>query len=121
MISSGCAACPEAEITYLGFSSVGVDVLPVDDGGKVDGSVLYVYGRVVAVGNEIKGETVRGICASSGWDSPSRSASSEIYLLFKEVSRGDSLLSSRIMKRTTMSTCGVVGGTHDRKQKMVWE
>jgi hypothetical protein len=25
-----------------------------------------VYGNVVAVGRDIKGETVRGICASSG-------------------------------------------------------
>ena len=63
MISSGWAAWPEDEITYLGLSEPLAS--PVEDGGRVDGSVLYVYGRVVAVGKEIKGETVKGICASS--------------------------------------------------------
>lgn len=66
MISSGCAAWPDEETTYLGFSSDEFVVVPVDDGGSVEGSVLYVYGRVVAVGSEMKGETVRGTCASSG-------------------------------------------------------
>lgn len=43
-------------------------MLPVDEGGNVDGSVLYVYGRVVAVGNEMNGDTVKGIWASRGCD-----------------------------------------------------
>ncbi len=33
---------------------------PVEDGGSVEGRDLYVYGRVVAVGKETKGETVSG-------------------------------------------------------------
>lgn len=41
-------------------------MLPVEDCGNVEGSVLYVYGSVVAVGSDMKGETVSGICASSG-------------------------------------------------------
>jgi hypothetical protein len=39
IISSGCAACPEEETTYLALPS-DVIVLPVDDGGSVEGSVL---------------------------------------------------------------------------------
>lgn len=67
-ISSGCAAWPLPETTYCGFEPVAaaVDVVPVEEGGSVEGSVLYVYGRVVAVGREMKGETVRGTWASSG-------------------------------------------------------
>lgn len=37
--------------------------------GRVAGTVLYVYGRVTAVGREMKGETVRGTWASRGCDS----------------------------------------------------
>ena len=59
MISSGWAACPEAETTYFGFS-VPLSS-PVDDGGRVEGSDLYVYGSVVAVGRDMNGETVSGI------------------------------------------------------------
>ena len=39
---------------------------PVEDGGRVEGRALYVYGRVVAVGNDMKGDTVSEICASNG-------------------------------------------------------
>lgn len=67
-MSSGCAACPVDDMMYFGLSSVLPDVLPVVEAGSVDGIVLYVYGRVVAVGREMKGETVKGICASNGWD-----------------------------------------------------
>lgn len=35
----------------------------------MDGTDLYVYGRVVAVGKDIKGDTVKGIWARSGWGS----------------------------------------------------
>lgn len=64
MISSGCAAWPEDDTTYCAFSSPG-DV-SVDAGGNVDDRFLYVYGRVVAVGNDTKGETVSGTCWSRG-------------------------------------------------------
>lgn len=64
MISSGDAAWPERETTYFSLSLPLLSV--VDEGGNVDGKGLYVYGRVVAVGNEMNGETVRGICASRG-------------------------------------------------------
>lgn len=66
-MSSGCAAWPEDDTTYLGFPSLDVAEAAVEDGGKVDGRVLYVYGRVVAVGRETNGETVRGTCAKRGW------------------------------------------------------
>lgn len=72
MISSGCAACPELETTYLDFSS-DEEGAPVDDGGSVEGSVLYVYGRVVAEGRDTKGDTVKGTCASNGWGPVTRS------------------------------------------------
>ena len=42
MMSSGWAAWPDAETTYLGFSSAEVVVLPVEEGGRVEGKVLYV-------------------------------------------------------------------------------
>ena len=65
MISSGDAAWPERERMYFSLS------LPfesaVEDGGRVDGRGLYVYGSVVAVGSEMNGETVKGIWASKGW------------------------------------------------------
>ena len=67
MISSGCAAWPEEDITYCAFSSADEAGVPVDDCGNVDGSVLYVYGSVVAVGKETNGETVSGTCARRGW------------------------------------------------------
>lgn len=67
MISSGCAAWPEEDMTYCAFSSAEEAGVPVDDCGNVDGSVLYVYGSVVAVGKETNGETVSGTCASRGW------------------------------------------------------
>lgn len=66
MISSGCAAWPEGDTTYLVLSSVPGAGTPVDEGGRVDGRVLYVYGSVVAVGRETNGDTVNGTCASSG-------------------------------------------------------
>jgi hypothetical protein len=66
MISSGCAAWPDAETTYWDFSSA--VAVPVDEGGSVDGRVLYVYGRVVEVGRETNGDTVNGTCASRGWE-----------------------------------------------------
>lgn len=34
----------------------------------MDGRGLYVYGRVGAVGSEMKGETVRGTWERRGWD-----------------------------------------------------
>lgn len=77
MISPGDAAWPERETTYFTLSEP--EESAVDDGGRVDGSGLYVYGRVVAVGSEMKGETVRGIWASSGWD-PSRRSVEECLL-----------------------------------------
>lgn len=40
IISSGCAACPEEETTYLALPSADVIALPVEDGGSVEGSVL---------------------------------------------------------------------------------
>lgn len=44
MISSGCAACPDPETTYLGFGcSEGLSdaaEMPREDGGRVDGIVL---------------------------------------------------------------------------------
>lgn len=51
---------------YFGFSSILPDAMPVEEAGSVDGIVLYVYGRVVATGREMNGETVKGICASNG-------------------------------------------------------
>ena len=45
--------------------------LPVEDGGRVEGNDLYVYGSVVAVGNEMNGDTVSGTWASNGWGSAS--------------------------------------------------
>lgn len=41
-MSSGCAACPVAETTYCGFESVAVavEVVPVEEGGSVEGRVL---------------------------------------------------------------------------------
>ena len=63
IISSGCAAWPEEDTTYWDFSSPDP---PVEEGGSVDGRVLYVYGRVVAVGRDTNGDTVRGTCARSG-------------------------------------------------------
>lgn len=39
----------------------------VEDGGRVEGKALYVYGSVVAVGSDMNGDTVRGICARYGW------------------------------------------------------
>lgn len=87
-MSSGWAAWPDAETTYRGllellfaeegsaaedgegFASVEeVEVTPVTEGGRVDGMALYVYGRVVAEGRLMKGETVRGTCMRSGWES----------------------------------------------------
>ncbi len=47
-----------AEVTYFGFSAP--VVWPVDDEGKVEGSDLYVYGSVVAVGRLMNGDTVKG-------------------------------------------------------------
>ena len=38
----------------------------MEDGGNVDGSGLYVYGRVGGLGSDMNGETVRGICARRG-------------------------------------------------------
>lgn len=40
----------------------------MDDAGSVEGRVLYVYGRVVAVGSETNGDTVNGIWARRGWE-----------------------------------------------------
>ena len=34
----------------------------------MDGSVLCVYGRVVAAGREMDGDTVKGTCANNGWE-----------------------------------------------------
>lgn len=48
------------ETTNFGFSS-GLDDSGVDEGGRVEGSGLYVYGRVMGLGRLMKGETVRGI------------------------------------------------------------
>jgi hypothetical protein len=62
MISSGCAAWPEEETTYCDLSSP----TPVEGGGNVDGKVLYVYGRVVALGRDTNGDTVKGTCARRG-------------------------------------------------------
>lgn len=70
MISLGFAACPDEDTTYFGFSSP--MPAPVEDGGNVDGIDLYVYGNVVAVGSEMNGETVNGICASNGCDPADR-------------------------------------------------
>lgn len=64
MISSGWAAWPEGAITYFARSMPLESA--VEDGGRVDGMGLYVYGRVVAVGNEMNGDTVKGIWASRG-------------------------------------------------------
>ncbi len=65
-------------MTYLGLlPSKSVARLDVDDGGSVadggsvEGRVLYVYGRVVAVGRETNGETVRGTWTSTGCGSGS--------------------------------------------------
>lgn len=63
IISLGCAAWPEEDTTYWDFSSPDA---PVEEGGSVDGRVLYVYGRVVAVGRDTNGDTVSGTCASRG-------------------------------------------------------
>ena len=38
------------------------------DDGKVEGTLLYVYGSVTAEGNETKGDTVNGTWASNGCD-----------------------------------------------------
>jgi hypothetical protein len=66
-MSSGRAPCPLEEITYCGFSLEFEST--VIDGGKVEGTLLYVYGSVTAVGKEMNGETVNGTWASSGCDS----------------------------------------------------
>lgn len=58
-MSSGCAEYPDEDTTYGTFSSPGCRV-PMDDCGRVEGIFLYVYGRVVAVGREMNGETVNG-------------------------------------------------------------
>jgi hypothetical protein len=64
-MSSGWAAWPLDETTYFGFSDPFGST--VTDGGRDDGVLLYVYGRVTAVGNEMNGDTVNGTCASKGW------------------------------------------------------
>ncbi len=48
----------------------------------MDGRGLYVYGRVGAVGSEMKGETVRGTWERRGWDPGSVSTvpSSTLYV-----------------------------------------
>ena len=66
IISSGCAAWPDDETTYGTLSSLVEAVVPVDEGGNVEGRVLYVYGKVVAVGRDTNGDTVRGTCARRG-------------------------------------------------------
>jgi len=66
MMSSGCAAWPLDDTTYFGFSLSFEST--VTDGGREDGTLLYVYGRVTEVGNDMKGETAKGSCASRGWD-----------------------------------------------------
>lgn len=43
-----------------------VVVMPLLDGGSVEGIGLYVYGSVAAVGRLTKGDTVRGIWARRG-------------------------------------------------------
>lgn len=64
IISSGCAVCPDGATTYFSLSTPLESA--VDEGGRVEGNGLYVYGRVVAVGKEMKGDTVNGIWASKG-------------------------------------------------------
>ena len=64
MISSGLAVCPDWDTTI--FSRSLPLLSAVADGGRVDGSGWYVYGRVGADGSEMKGETDRGIWASKG-------------------------------------------------------
>ena len=63
-MSSGLAVWPDLETTNLSCSMPFESA--VADGGSVDGRGLYVYGNVGAEGKEMKGETVRGIWASSG-------------------------------------------------------
>lgn len=74
-MSSGWAAWPEEEMTYLGLAAAAgscslpfcvATPMPVAEGGRVEGMDLYVYGRVVAVGRLTKGETVRGTCWRRG-------------------------------------------------------
>jgi hypothetical protein len=83
MMSSGWAAWPLDETTYFGFS----DPLgsTATDGGKDDGVLLYVYGRVTAVGNEMKGDTVNGTCASKGWAPRSCQCTEACFHWFKRV------------------------------------
>jgi hypothetical protein len=50
-------------------ADVDVDVVDNMEGGSVEGSCLYVYGRGVGVGNDRKGDTVRGTWARRGWGS----------------------------------------------------
>ena len=65
--SSGRAPCPLEETTYCGFS-VALESTVTDD-GRVEGTVLYVYGSVTADGHEMNGETVKGTWASKRCDS----------------------------------------------------
>jgi hypothetical protein len=66
IMSFGCAACPVEETTYGDFCSPEEDAGgPVDDGGRVEGRLLYVYGKVVAEGKDTNGETVNGTCANN--------------------------------------------------------
>ena len=73
MISSGDAAWPDREMTNFS-RSLPVLGSAVDDGGSVDGRGRYVYGRGVAVGKEMNGETVKGIWARRGCDPSGMSA-----------------------------------------------
>lgn len=63
-MSSGCATWPLAETTYAAFSVSGDGW--ITEGGSEVGTLLYVYGSVTAVGNEMNGETVRGTCVRKG-------------------------------------------------------
>lgn len=63
MMSSGCAVWPLVEVIYFGLP---VEESSTIEGGSEDGSWRKLYGSVTAVGNERKGETVRGTCARSG-------------------------------------------------------
>ena len=77
MISSGWAAWPLDETTYFGFSVPFEST--VADGGRDDGTFLYVYGRVTAVGNDINGDTVNGTCASRVCDPNPSQCTSERF------------------------------------------
>lgn len=63
-MSSGRAACPLEETTYCGFS-LELESTVTDD-GRVESTLLYVYGSVTVDGKEMNGDTVNGTWASNG-------------------------------------------------------